>query len=172
MTEKFTFFFGHRKSMGDLAVFSNWYPAKFKEENVQYENSEQYMMAKKAELFGDQDTLNKIMNTPNGDPKKVKLLGRQVKNFNQSVWENNHKQIVKTGNILKFTQNPRLLKILISTDGTTLVEASPYDKIWGIGLSSTDPRSLHRSTWQGKNLLGQILTEIRQELKLNLRSQK
>lgn len=163
--EKFTFFFGHDIKYGDHAVFSNWYPACFKENNVSYCNSEQYMMAKKAELFGDQKSLTKIMNTSNGNPKIVKALGRKVQNFNQDVWSDKCKEIVKRASLLKFTQNPELLHILINTSGTTLVEASPYDKIWGIGLSATNANSKNRSTWKGKNLLGEILTEVRNELK-------
>ena len=65
------------------------------------------------------------------------------------------------GNYAKFTQNPDLLKTLIDTIGTTLVEASPYDKVWGIGLAEDDPKALNRETWEGTNWLGEVLTDLR-----------
>lgn len=151
--EKFTFFWA--------GVFSQWYPSRFTIDGVIYNCAEQYMMAKKAELFGDTKTLELIMNST--IPKEQKALGRGVANFNPEVWGTNCKRFVKEATIAKFSQNPKLLKILMDTAGTTLVEASPEDKIWGIGLAHYDPRAHDRSTWEGTNWLGEIITEVRKE---------
>jgi ribA/ribD-fused uncharacterized protein len=87
-----------------------------------------------------------------------------VKNFEQKKWEKHNKEIILEGNRHKFTQNPELLQKLRETVGTTLVEASPTDRIYGIGLTASDPRARSRKTWKGRNLLGETLTELREEL--------
>lgn len=120
------------------------------------------MMWAKAMLFGDIEVANKILKAK--EPSVQKSLGRQVKNFDQKKWEEHCERIVYEGNHAKFSQNPNLLKRLIKTGETTLVEASPYDRIWGIGLAEHDPRARYRETWLGKNLLGQILTDLREDL--------
>ena len=94
----------------------------------------------------------------------MKALGRAVKNFNSKEWDAVKYAIVKKGNGLKFRQNPQMLKKLKETAGTTLVEASPYDQIWGIGLSAEDPQALDETKWRGQNLLGKLLTELRDEI--------
>jgi ribA/ribD-fused uncharacterized protein len=152
--EQFTFFWG--------GEFSQWYPSKFTIDNVEYNCAEQYMMAKKADLFGDHEMWSAIMNSTS--PREQKALGRGVANFNADVWNANCKRFVKEANIAKFTQNPKLKKVLLDTVGTTLVEASPQDKIWGIGLHETDPKAWSRTTWEGTNWLGEIITEVRDEL--------
>lgn len=154
---KYTFFYKTRNP------FSNWHPAKFTDQNgVQYTCSEQYMMYQKAMLFGDSEIAQEILRSP--DPKEQKELGRKVKGFNSEVWEMHAKRIVYDGCVLKFTQNQRLLDELMSTVGTLLVEASPYDKVWGIGLGEDDPRIHDPANWQGKNWLGEILTMLREDL--------
>lgn len=152
--EKFTFFWG--------GEFSQWYPSFFTIDGIEYNCAEQYMMAKKAMLFKDDETLKKIMNTTS--PRDQKIYGREVKNFNVDVWNANCKQFVKEGSFAKFTQNEDLKKVLFASAGTTLVEASPKDKIWGIGLHESDPRVQDRKTWEGTNWLGEILTEVRDQL--------
>jgi ribA/ribD-fused uncharacterized protein len=152
--EKFTFFWG--------GEFSQWYPSRFMIGGVIYNCAEQYMMAKKADLFGDHEMWEKIMNSTS--PREQKALGRGIANFNPEVWNANCKQFVKEANIAKFTQNNNLYDVLMSTVGTTLVEASPEDKIWGIGLAHDDPRAQNRATWEGTNWLGEIITEVRDEL--------
>jgi ribA/ribD-fused uncharacterized protein len=154
--EKFTFFWSNK------SPFSNWYRIDFEIENIRFNCSEQYMMYKKAMLFNDDEVAKKITAATN--PGKQKALGRQVKNFNQELWEKNCKQIVYEANYAKFTQNEHLLKALLKTKGTTLVEASPVDFIWGIGLAEDDPRALDRKQWRGTNWLGEILTELRENL--------
>jgi hypothetical protein len=154
MTEKFTFFYG--------GYASQWASSFFTVDGVVYNTTEQYMMAQKAILFGDDDALQIIMGTDN--PKIQKATGRTVRNFDQETWEKNAKLFVYRANFAKFTQNDEFLEWLLSTDGTTLVEASPWDKIWGIGLDSSDPRALDRSTWQGTNWLGEIITQVRRDI--------
>ena len=142
--------------------FSQWHFSNFEIDGVVYNTAEQWMMAEKARLFADDKTLALIIKSTN--PKEQKALGRKVASFNAVEWERHAQNIVKKGSFAKFTQNPRLIKLLEVTAGTTLVEASPFDRIWGIGLSEKDPRAQMRDTWAGQNLLGQILTELRLEL--------
>jgi hypothetical protein len=120
------------------------------------------MMHGKALLFGDAAVAQQILAAAH--PRQHKALGRKVKSFDDAVWKRERLNIVKAGSRAKFTQNAELLAQLLATKGTVLVEASPYDRIWGIGLAATDPRALDRTTWRGQNLLGQILTELRDEL--------
>lgn len=154
--EKFTYFW---KSD---SPFSQWHKAYFEVDGVKFNCAEQYMMYKKAELFGDKLVMSEVLRETN--PAKHKALGRKVKNFDKSVWEANCKQIVYKGNLCKFVQNGLLFEQLLATRGTTLVEASPYDGIWGIKLAAHDPRAKQRSTWLGKNWLGEILTKLRDDL--------
>jgi len=154
--ERFTFFW--------QGPFSQWYPSRFEVDGVTYSHAEQYMMAEKARLFGDGEVLRMILSAKT--PKEQKAMGRKVRGFDESLWNSMAKEIVKRGNIAKFSQNPDLLEKLLSTDGTTLVEASPYDTIWGIGLRADDPLAEDRATWRGSNWLGEILTEVREELRL------
>ena len=127
-----------------------------------FSSAEQWMMYCKAMLFLDLEIADKIMVTDNS--RKIKQLGREVKRFNENTWKVFRWRFIYEGNKYKFTQNEKLKEYLFATKGTTLVEASPYDKIWGIGLRATDSKARKRSTWQGKNLLGEILTELRIEL--------
>lgn len=154
MIEKFTFFWH--------GVFSNWYGVSFKIDGIIYNCTEQFMMAEKARLFCDEVTYKLIMNTTN--PKIQKALGRKVKGFKDKVWNRVAKDIVYKGNLEKFKQNETLKILLIATNGTTLVEASPYDKIWGIGLNENDPNSQSRDTWKGTNWLGEVLTQVRKDI--------
>lgn len=156
--EEFTFFWN--------GPFSQWEPSGFEIDGVEYNCAEQYMMAEKARLFGDAEMLNNIMESDN--PKMQKKYGRMVDGFDPNVWyedeENGRPRawnIVWRGNMAKFSQNPHLLEELLETDGTTLVEASPYDKIWGIGLRASDPAAPNRESWPGENWLGEIITQVR-----------
>nr|WP_145403588.1 NADAR family protein [Paenibacillus xylanexedens] len=154
--EKFTFFW-HTAS-----PFSQWHPADFIVNGLQYTSAEQYMMHQKALLFGDLKIAEQIMSTNSASVQKK--LGRQVKGFDQTVWEAECQRIVYEGNQAKFTQNEELLEALLATRGTTLVEASPDDRIWGVGLAEDNPRIRNRSTWRGTNWLGEILTRLREEI--------
>lgn len=157
MTEKFTFFWQNK------STFSQWHKSMFMENGQVFTCAEQYMMYHKAMLMGDVKTAQLILDA-GYDPRKHKELGRQVTPFNAELWNDNCKEIVYRANYLKFTQNIEMLEVLKSTKGTELVEASPYDKIWGIGLLETDPRAQNKSTWQGKNWLGEVLTQLRMHL--------
>lgn len=113
-------------------------------------------------LFGDVEIAQKIIETD--DPAEHKRLGRLVRNFSEAIWEQVRFDIMVVGLYEKFRQNPNLAKALLDTCGTSLVEASPFDKIWGIGLAASDPRAQDRSTWLGLNLLGQVLDKVREML--------
>jgi ribA/ribD-fused uncharacterized protein len=120
------------------------------------------MMAEKARLFSDQEILEEILKT--GNPKEVKSLGRKIKNFDHIVWDKHKYEIVKRGNLLKFSQNPEFKNFLLSTNEKVLIEASPYDRIWGIGMLESDPKAENPLQWNGENLLGFALMEVRDEL--------
>lgn len=144
--------------------FSNFHKASFQDEHREYTCTEQYMMYHKALLFGDYGTAKKILKLPYGNPHDYKKLGRQVKGFDPHVWDNRKVDIVLQGCLLKFSQNAYLKEALLATKGTVLVEASPYDNIWGIKIGPDDPRRLDPKKWRGQNLLGFILTEVRRRL--------
>jgi len=152
--EKFTFFWS--------GPFSQWHPSPFVRTSVWYSHAEQYMMAKKAMMFGDMEAHGRIMCAV--DPADQKRYGRQVKDFDEEKWKEAARDIVFRGNYAKFTQNQNLKALLMATKGTTLVEASPHDKIWGIGLKKDDPRALKRETWLGTNWLGETLTKVREAI--------
>ena len=123
---------------------------------------EQYMMAEKARIMGDEDTRMQILATEN--PKDIKALGRLVKNFDPKKWDENKVSVVTLGNYHKFCQNEELKAFLRSTENKVLVEASPYDTIWGIGLSADAPEAKRPELWKGTNLLGFALMKIRERL--------
>lgn len=152
--EKFTPFYG--------GVFSQWYPSPMIIDGVEYSCAEQYMMAMKALLFGDAPRHEAIMAT--SDPAKQKALGKLVAGFNVHQWEFVARDIVMRASLAKFTSDSKLRAKLLLTEGTTLVEASPTDVIWGVGLSEDDPRVHSRDNWQGRNWLGHVLTELRESL--------
>jgi ribA/ribD-fused uncharacterized protein len=144
--------------------FSQWYSSKFVKDGLEFNCCEQYMMYRKAELFDDYEMRSKIMKTNN--PKDQKAFGRLVKNFDEKLWNYVAQDIVYAGNYAKFSQNPRLLKALLETGDKILVEASPYDRIWGIGLSELDAKKTSPENWKGLNLLGIVLTKVRDDLKI------
>lgn len=155
------YFYGHTNKSGPKKVLSNWYPACFKDhEGIVYHNTEQYMMAEKAKLFKD-DIMREII-LKNPDPKHAKELGRRVKNFDQEVWDLNAKKIVTLGCYYKFSQNDDLKLYLLSTKNRYLVEASKWDKIWGIGISLLEAK--RGDKWRGTNWLGECLMEVRKIL--------
>lgn len=154
----FIFFWGINDEHGYL---SQWYPSKFKHDDILFESCEHYMMYNKAILFDDYDIAKKILNTKH--PKDVKQLGRKIKGFNDNKWDKHKFNIVYNGNLHKFTQNKKLKEKLISTGDKILVEASPYDKIWGIGLRADDKNATNMGKWKGQNLLGKALMKIREK---------
>jgi len=154
MAERFTLFWD--------GPFSQWTESPFSLDGVAYNTAEQFMMAEKARLFGDAATLGRILEAL--QPWDQKELGRRVAGFDEAVWRRHARDIVYRGSRAKFTAHPDLLAILMDTAGTTLVEASPVDRIWGIGLSREDPRAQDRSHWRGTNWLGETLTRLRDDL--------
>lgn len=147
------------------SCLTQWWDAPFIVDQVKYRTAEHWMMSKKAELFYDQETLEKILVSKS--PEEVKNLGRQVKNYNEAVWLEHRYQIVKEGNSHKFSQNQKLREFLIRTGEKVLVEASPVDGIWGIGLAEDHEDATIPEKWRGLNLLGFALMEVRDEMKLN-----
>jgi ribA/ribD-fused uncharacterized protein len=145
------------------SIYSQWYPSKFVENGKTFVTAEQYMMFNKAMLF-DSVVADKIMST--SDPKIQKMLGKQVKNFNQEIWDENKFNIVVQGNLLKFTQNLKLQQELLRTN-KILVEGSPYDTIWGVGVAYYDKKIFDEKNWRGENLLGKALMKVRNILNEN-----
>jgi ribA/ribD-fused uncharacterized protein len=155
LPETFTFFYA------TASPFSQWHTSRFKLEHL-FSSAEQYMMYRKAMLFEDKETAEKILKS--NDVRKIKQFGREVKSFDENIWESKRVDIVWQGNKAKFDQNKDLQSSLFATQGTTLVEAAPNDRVWGIGVAEDDARAYSRETWLGKNLLGEVLTQLRFEL--------
>lgn len=154
-------FYSHTK--GNYKCFSQFYPCSFRIQDNTFCCAEQWMMYSKACLFpGNDDIANKILLLK--DPSKIKKLGRDVKGFVDHVWHQERERIVYQGNLAKFSQNPALAKVLLDTGNGVLVEASPDDRIWGVGLAMTDPDIKDASKWRGLNLLGQALMKVREQL--------
>lgn len=139
--------------------FSQWAGSPFTNQYGTFNCAEQYMMYRKALLFDDIETADKIMRVVH--PGDQKRLGRRVKNFDPKIWDAVSREIVFHGNFCKFTQNADLLIKLLETGSTIIVEASPYDTVWGIGLSADDPDAYDETKWKGKNWLGEVLTNLR-----------
>lgn len=150
---KFTFFWKNR------SPFSNWYPSIFTWNGITFTRGEQYMMYRKAMLFNDISIAADILKTDN--PAEHKRLGRLVKNYNETIWSEHRVDIVVEGLIEKFKQNDKLKQVLLSTGNTIIAEASPVDKIWGIGLTEDDPLAQNINSWKGQNLLGIALMRVR-----------
>ena len=164
-TTEIIYFWGHTPNPKKMtkSCFSQWYDVYFEVDGIQYHTTEQYMMASKARLFGDEDTLKEIMNATN--PSEYKKLGRKVKGFEPTLWDEKKLDIVVEGNKAKFGQNPELKEYLLSTDDAILVEASPYDNIWGIALDRDTAINGKVDDWKGQNLLGCALMEVRDYLR-------
>lgn len=163
---EYLFFWGHTaKTEGiiDKSCFSQWFPSPFVIDGISYATAEHWMMAQKARLFKDEESFQKIITAPK--PADAKALGRAVSNFDPATWEASSFSIVVEGNKHKFLQNEELKKFLLSTADKVIVEASPPDKIWGIGLPQDAPGAQDPFTWQGTNLLGFALMEVRDILK-------
>jgi len=162
---EYLFFWGHQPAINGTitkSCFSQWYVSPFSIKDEYYTTAEHWMMASKARLFKDDETLSKILKS--STPNEAKALGRKVRNFDEVLWKENARRLVTEGNVAKFGQNPELKAFLLSTGDAVLVEASPYDRIWGIGLKATDERAKHPATWQGQNLLGFALMDVREAL--------
>jgi len=161
---EYTFFWGHRKPKRGVSktCFSQWYHSPFESEGEIYQTAEHYMMAGKAKLFGDNESFEKILLADY--PSDAKKIGRNVKNFDEHMWDNHRSEIVISANLAKFSQHSELRAFLLNTGNSVLVEASPVDKIWGIGLAADDPAVQNPNKWKGLNLLGFALMDVRGQL--------
>ena len=148
------------------SVFSQWTPSSFRVDGVSYSCAEQFFASEKARLFGDADALQRILGV--SDPSLHKRYGRAVRNFDPPVWEQERENIVVRGSYAKFSQNPALRHRLLATGDKRLVEASPWDKIWGVGLRADHPDIFNESTWRGLNLLGSALQRVRRMLRFRI----
>lgn len=163
---KYLFFWGHQPSKDGVitkSCFSQWWLADFVVAGLTYRSAEHWMMAEKARLFDDERTLARILAAQS--PAEAKKLGREIQGFVPEVWETHKFEIVKTGNRHKFEQHRDLAAFLLSTHDRVLVEASPVDTIWGIGLAADAPDAANPARWQGPNLLGFALMEVRDQLR-------
>ena len=162
-TLKYLLFWGHQKSDRiTKSCFSQWYESEFEVNGIKFLTAEHYMMAEKARLFGDLENAEKVMSVEN--PSKAKSIGREVRNFDRTHWEEHRIGIVKRANFEKFEQNTNLKEFLINTGNRVLVEASPIDRIWGIGLDENHRDVEIPQNWRGTNLLGFTLMDVRDEL--------
>lgn len=161
----FLFFWGHANRIEKLAksCLSQWYPASFIVDGAYYNCAEQYMMAEKARLFGDESVRSQILSEYH--PMAIKKLGRKVRNYDDAVWKARRFDVVVEGNMAKFSQNSKLGDFLLETGEKILVEASPNDNVWGIGLDENSVDASCPCKWKGTNLLGFALMEVRDRLR-------
>ncbi|MCO6007654.1 NADAR family protein [Actinoallomurus purpureus] len=158
-------FWGHRPPKGGgvgKGCLSQWYPAPFTVDGVRYATAEHFMMVGKARLFGDAEAEKVVL--ADDDPGKAKGAGRKVRGFDEETWAERRYDLVVAANEAKFGQHPALRDFLLATGDRVLVEASPYDTVWGIGLSASQPEARHPAQWRGLNLLGFALMDVRGSL--------
>lgn len=158
ITEKYFFFWKHR--------LSQWHIVDFTVNGVIFNCCEMYMMYNKALLMEDSVTADIILQEKN--PANHQKLGRQIKNFNQALWNGNKYNIVLAGNLARFMQSAKCRELLLATGDKEICESSPYDLVWGCGLSKEDPLILDKSNWRGENLLGKVLTQVREVIKQDI----
>ncbi len=163
---KYLFFWGHQPAPDGSVTkscFSQWWEAPFtSEDGHSYATAEHYMMAGKARIFGDMEVHDEVLKAKH--PKQAKALGRKVKGFDEETWVAQRFGLVVAGNFLKFAQHPELKAFLLGTGQRVLVEASPVDRIWGIGMAGDDADAEKPQKWRGLNLLGFALMEVRERL--------
>ncbi len=163
---RFVMFWGHeprgRSAVGPW-MLSQWFPAEFEVDGDRYLTAEHFMMAEKARLFGDSEMRDAILES--GHPGQAKDLGRRVRGFDQIIWNAERFDVVVRGNLAKFVQNPPLRDYLLATGHRVLVEASPRDHVWGIGMGARHPDAENPAAWRGENLLGFALAVVRARLR-------
>ncbi|MFJ3106468.1 NADAR family protein [Streptomyces sp. NPDC086835] len=163
---KFLHFWGHTpRKDGTISssCLSQWWPSPFEVDGVRYATAEHWMMASKARLFGDAEAERKALAAKS--PAEAKKVGRLVRGFDDALWKRERFKIVRSGSVHKFGQDAALRDFLLATGDRVLVEASPMDRIWGIGLAADDERAQDPTRWRGLNLLGFALMEAREELR-------
>ncbi|NEA55951.1 NADAR family protein [Streptomyces sp. SID13666] len=162
---KYVHFWGHqpqRDGSVGAGCFSQWWPSPFTVNGVEYATAEHWMMAGKARLFGDAEAERAAVTAVH--PKAAKAAGRSVRGFDDATWQRERFELVVEGSVAKFGQHPELRDYLLGTNERVLVEASPLDRIWGIGLAGDDERAQDPARWRGLNLLGFALMEARTRL--------
>ncbi len=163
---KFLLFWGHQPNEdGSLSksCFSQWWMAPFEVDGVVYKTAEHWMMAEKARMFNDESCRQHIIKSDT--PAEAKKKGRLISSFDPVIWDKEKFDIVVTGNFHKFSNNVQLASFLLDTGNKVIVEASPVDNIWGIGMAANDPLVENPKQWKGENLLGYALMEVRDKLK-------
>jgi ribA/ribD-fused uncharacterized protein len=162
---KYVYFWGHeprRDGRVGPSCLSQWWPAEFTVDGLLFPTAEHFMMHRKALLFGDEETAARILRARH--PNEAKTLGREVRGYQDDVWVANRFDAVVAGNLAKFGQHALLGRYLLGTGDQVLVEASPLDRVWGIGLTADDERAASPTTWAGANLLGFVLMAVREQL--------
>lgn len=162
---KYLHFWGHRpRPDGQIgpSCLSQWWPSPFTVDGVEYATAEHWMMAAKARLFDDPDAERRAVEAPN--PALAKKAGRLVRGFDEAIWQRERFGIVVEGSVHKFAAHADLRTFLLATGDRVLVEASPVDRVWGIGLAADDERAADPERWRGPNLLGFALMEARKRL--------
>lgn len=161
---KYLHFWGHtpKSESADKSCLSQWFPASFVIDSDTYLTAEHYMMAQKARLFNDAAMLEAVLGCEH--PAEAKKFGRQVKSFEANTWNAHCFDYVVAGNVAKFGQNAALKAFLLNTKDRVLVEASPRDRIWGIGMGASNDNACNPAKWRGKNLLGFALMVAREQL--------
>ncbi|MET7681591.1 NADAR family protein [Streptomyces sp. NPDC005423] len=163
---KYLHFWGHRPGPGGrvgAGCLSQWWPSPFTVDGVVYATAEHWMMAGKARLFGDAEAEARVL--ASGHPSEAKKAGRLVRGFDEETWVRERLGIVVEGSVHKFAADPALREFLLGTGDRVLVEASPVDRIWGIGLAAADEAAGDPERWRGPNLLGFALMEARTRLR-------
>ncbi|WP_069885782.1 NADAR family protein [Streptomyces luteocolor] len=161
----YLYFWGHtprRDGTPGPSCLSQWWPSPFTVDGVSYATAEHWMMAGKARLFGDADAERTVLAART--PAEAKNAGRLVRGFDEATWERERFGIVAEGSVHKFTSDPALREFLVGTGRRVLVEASPLDRVWGVGLAADDPRIGDPAKWRGPNLLGFALMEARERV--------
>ncbi|WP_425580863.1 NADAR family protein [Streptomyces thermospinosisporus] len=159
-------FWGHRpRPDGRIgpSCLSQWWPSPFTVDGVEYATAEHWMMAAKARLFQDREAERRILAAEH--PAQAKKAGRLVRGFDEAVWREERFGIVVEGSVHKFAAHDALRRFLLNTGERVLVEASPVDRVWGIGLAATDDGAMDPERWRGPNLLGFALMEARRRLR-------
>ena len=162
---EYLFFWGHEARPGapvGRQCLSQWWEAPFTVDGRTFRTAEHYMMWGKALLFGDEETAGRVLAART--PGEAKALGRVVRGFDEDVWVARRLDVVVRGNLAKFAAHEDLRAFLLGTGDRVLVEASPLDRVWGIGLAADDERAADPATWLGLNLLGEALMEVRARL--------
>ncbi|GAB3712890.1 NADAR family protein [Amycolatopsis oliviviridis] len=163
---EYQLFYGHtplKSGRVNAACLSQWWIAPFVAGGERYPTAEHYMMAGKAELFGDHEAAAAIRQAP--DPKTAKILGREVSGFDAETWERHRFDVVVDGNLEKFRQHAEEREFLLSTGDKVIVEASRMDLVWGSGVAREDKNATRPDYWRGQNLLGFALMEVREQLR-------